>query len=68
MSKYIFTSAPESKGTRILIYDKSQDVFYTAPRSVATPPLNMQPNRLDRIYDCLIVMVWLLFFSFSMAA
>ena len=62
MSKYIFTSAPESKGTRVLIYDKSQDVFYTAPRSVATPPLNMQPNRLDRIYDCLIVMVWLLFF------
>lgn len=34
MSKYAVISDPKSKGQRILIYDKEQDVFYTAPRSI----------------------------------
>lgn len=38
MEDYALIVDPKSKGTKILLYDKKQDVFYTAPIKVFSPP------------------------------
>lgn len=38
MEDYALIVDPQSKGTKILLYDKKQDIFYTAPIKVFPPP------------------------------
>lgn len=38
MEDYALIVDPQSKGTKILLYDKKQDVFYNAPIKVFSPP------------------------------
>lgn len=65
MSNYIFTTTPGSKGAYLLIYDREKDVFYTAPRHIATIPPNMQRTEKENKKTLLIFSAWIIFFAFA---